>query len=267
MKAAPGEARRHARESERRLEELLAQRRAGAGVVAGASVRHVVTEGLVGDVLAGEPGRLDRAVADQIAAGVLLRHDETERVAFAQAEKVDVPLEHVDELLHELRTFTRAADGLVQRAVDRRRDRRLDLADFRLRRRHVELAAGVAHRADVAPARHLHLHRIDVAARVVVEADQMARAEAPDVERLRQLARQQRAFRARETAGDEHAVERVVLFDGEDQRVLGESCAERLQQVVVADFGWEQTRGHSDRAEFRLRSHRGEEERNGEREG
>ena len=55
----------------------------------------------------------EHIAADEIAAGIVLLHDERERIAFLQREEVDVPLENVDELLHERRSLARAADGVV----------------------------------------------------------------------------------------------------------------------------------------------------------
>src|SRR5207253_1929756 len=128
MEAALREAGGDAAELQRGFEELLAERRAGARVVAGESVRRVVAERFVRQVVMREARGEDRAVSDEIAAGVALLHHHAERVALAQREEVDVPLEDVDELLHELRTLAGAAERFVERAVDRGRDARLDLA-------------------------------------------------------------------------------------------------------------------------------------------
>src|ERR1051325_10170199 len=94
-------------ERRRRLEEVRGGRRAAACVIAGAAVRHRLAEGLEDRVLVHEARGADRAIADEIVAGVMLRDDDAERVAFLQLEEIDVPLEDVDQLLHELRTFAR----------------------------------------------------------------------------------------------------------------------------------------------------------------
>ena len=110
------------RELQRRAEELLAERAAVARVVAGAAVGRLVAEGFVGLAVVREARGDDRAVADDVGAGELLLHDEAERVALLQREEIDVPLEDVDELLHELRRFRRRRAAL-RRATSRSRRR------------------------------------------------------------------------------------------------------------------------------------------------
>src|SRR4051812_21555200 len=110
----------------------------------------------------------DGTVADEVRSRVSFDDDEAEGVATLKLEEVDVPLEDVDELLHELRTFAFAAQGLVERAVDRGGNGRLYVARHGLMRRHVESVRG-ADGVDVAPSVHFHLHGIDAAAIVIVK--------------------------------------------------------------------------------------------------
>jgi len=49
-----------------------------------------------------------------------------------------------------------------------------------------------------------------------VEANEMTGAHAAQVDGLRELRGENGAVAARQTAGDEHAIERVVLLDGEN---------------------------------------------------
>jgi hypothetical protein len=56
----------------------------------------------------------------------------------------------------------------------------------------------------------------------VVEADDVAGAEAPEVDGLAELAVQDGALVAGQPAGDEDRVERVALFEGEEDGVLRE---------------------------------------------
>src|SRR5207244_6087186 len=103
MEAMVRKARCDAGELQRRPEELLTQRRASSRVVAGVSIGRLVTEGLVRIAIVREARGDDGTVADDIAPREFLFHHHAEGIAFAEGKEVDVPLEDIDELLHELR--------------------------------------------------------------------------------------------------------------------------------------------------------------------
>src|SRR5205823_9385040 len=86
MEAAVGESRRDAGELQRRAEELLAERRSGARVIAGVSVGRFVAEGLVRLAVVREARGGDGAVAGEIAAGEAPFDHDAEGIAFLQGE-------------------------------------------------------------------------------------------------------------------------------------------------------------------------------------
>src|SRR6185295_1582405 len=114
------------------------------------TVGHFVTVGLVGRSLVRESCGEYRPVTGEIATCEFFRDHETERITLLQGEKVDVPLEHVDDLLDELRAFARRAKRVVEGGLDGRGDRGLDLPLFGLVRDDVETIA-VADRIDLSP--------------------------------------------------------------------------------------------------------------------
>src|SRR5205807_5592294 len=86
----------------------------------------------------------------------------------------------------------------------------------------VEAAGVVADRVELAPADDLHLHAVDRAVGGVVETDDVAGAEAAEVDGLAEVAVQHGAVAAAEAAGGEDRVEGVAVFEGEDDGVLRE---------------------------------------------
>src|SRR5687768_5711851 len=264
MKATAAEARGDSRKLQWSLEELLAQRSAAASVVAGKSIRAFVTERFVGRAAMDEARRGDRPVADDVASREALADDEAERIALAKLEEIDVPLEHVHELLHELRTFAGVADRFIKGPVDGRGDGRLDLPHRGLACLDFE-SVGVPNRGDLAPAGDLHLHAVDEAGLIVVKTDHVAGAETANVDRFAELSGQERAFAAGQAARGQNAVERVVLFDGQDERVLRQLGPERLAKLVVAQLDGRHGGGRVDSAEFGLVANGGEEDRDGQR--
>src|ERR1051326_622403 len=235
METALREMRGDVRVLQRRAKELLAQRRAVAGVVAGAAVRRLLAEGLVRRAAVREARGDDGAVAEEVAAAEALADDDAERVVALQREEVDVPLENVDELLNELRSLARESQRFVQRRVDARGDRGLDFLHLHLLLADVEAAVAVADRVELAPADDLHLHAVDLAVDVVVEADDVAVAKAAEVDGFAELAVQHGALAATETAGDEDGVERVALFEGEEDGVLRQDVGRGRREVFVAE--------------------------------
>src|SRR5258708_18820923 len=131
VKTAVGEGRGNAGEGERGAEELLAERGAVRGVVAGAAVRRLVAEGLEGLAVVRKVRRQDGSVTYVVGSGVFLPDHDAERIALGQSEEVDVPLEDIDELRHELRLLAGAAQGLVERAVNEGGNRAANLMDLR----------------------------------------------------------------------------------------------------------------------------------------
>src|ERR1043165_6695755 len=235
MKAALREVRRDAGELQRRAEELLAQRAAVARVVAGAAVRRFLAVGLVSLAAVREARGDDGAVAEEAAAAEALADDEAERVAATQGEEVDVPLEDVDELLDELRPFAGESQRLVQRGVDLRGDGGLDFLHLHFAVRDIEAARVIAHGVELAPADDLHLYAVDRAVGSVMKTDDVAGAEAAEVDGLAELAIQHAALGAREAAGDEDGVEGVALFEGEEDGVLRKDIGRGGGELIVAE--------------------------------
>src|SRR5207253_2157734 len=135
----------------------------------------------------------DRAVPGEIAAGEAPLHHDAERIAFFQREEIDVPLEDVDQLLRKLRRLAGAAQRLVKRGIDRRGDRRFDLALLGLARVDFE-GRSVADGVDLAPAVDLHLNTVDGLLRVVVKAHEVSGTKAAYVDRFPDLACERRAL-------------------------------------------------------------------------
>src|SRR5258708_1297724 len=249
VKAAVGERRGDAGEGERGAEELLAERCAVRGVVAGAPVRRLVAEGLEGLAVVREVRRQDGSVADVVGSGVFLPNHDAERIALRQSEEVDVPLEGIDELRDEVWLLAGAAHGLVERAVDPGGNRGANLMELCWSGSDLE-AVRAADGVELAPAGHFHLHAVDLAGRVIVEAQEIAGTETAEVEGAAKLAIQEGAAGAIEPAGLEDAVERVVLFDGQQHGVLGQDgrAEPRGGEVVVPHSrGGDHGRGRSGR--------------------
>ena len=91
----------------------------------------------------------------------------------------------------------------------------------------------VADRVDLAPAVHLHLDAVDTARGVVVEAEEVAGAEAAEVDGLAELVVERRGVGAAEAAGGEDGVERVAFFEREDDGVLGKRRGSGRGQLSV----------------------------------
>ena len=94
----------------------------------------------------------------------------------------------------------------------------------------------------------------------------MAGTEAADVDRLGQLVGQERTFGPGQAAREQQLVERVVLLDGQDQRVLGKLGRQRLVQLRVAELRRRDEGCLDGTAELRLRADGSEEQRNRDRE-
>jgi hypothetical protein len=76
-----------------------------------------------------------------------------------------------------------------------------------------------------------------------VKAHEVAGAKTPYVDRTAELSREKRAVAPRQSAGEKDCIQRVVFFDGEDDRVLRQVRRGRRNEVGVAQRRRHQGRG------------------------
>src|SRR5438105_13483842 len=235
MPSALGEMRGDARELQRCAQKLFPKRTGVAGVVAGASIRRFLPERLEGLSVVNESRRFNRAVAQRIGTRESLLHHERERVALLKGEEIDVPLKDIDELLYELRSLSCRPQRVVERGVDARGHDGVDLLLHCLAMLYLK-SAGRSQRLDLAPARHFHLHTVDVAGCGVMEADEMSRSQPVEIDDSRQLSRQLRGLAAIDSAFHENGIERVAFFQRQQDRVFGKRDRARCREVNVTEL-------------------------------